>query len=117
MPTFSQWEVWQAVWEHEDGTSKERPVLVLSPVENENPANGLWVVKFTKTDTPQIPRVRFDKSDPSFSETGLKDTCYLYYTQARKISSDKFRYRRGRLPAFSAAILGVLIKQALKIRI
>lgn len=27
-PTFCQWEVWQAQWEHEDGTSKERPLLM-----------------------------------------------------------------------------------------
>jgi len=113
-PVFCQWEIWQAWWEHEDGTRKDRPVLILSSTPSANANDAIWVAKFTKTHFPGIPSIKFVKGDPSFAQTGLSDTCYLYPSQARKIARAKFIRPRGKLSIFSAALIAVVIKQLLK---
>ena len=113
-PQFCQWEIWQVVWEHEDGTSKNRPALILSSTSVAKVDTELWVAKFTKTDFPLPFKMYFDRTAPSFKETGLTANCYLYLASARRIDKSKFLYRRGRLPVLSAALVGVMLKQALK---
>jgi mRNA-degrading endonuclease toxin of MazEF toxin-antitoxin module len=113
-PVFSQWEIWQVDWEHEDGTSKARPVLILSSTSAAESGDQIWVAKFTKTMSDVPFRIEFSRSDPSFRETGLNETCYLYLAEARKVPKSRFLYRRGRLPVLSAALVGFLLKQAVR---
>jgi mRNA-degrading endonuclease toxin of MazEF toxin-antitoxin module len=113
-PTFCQWEVWQAEWDHEDGTTKARPVLILSSTASAQANTHIWVAKFTKTFS-QIPfRIEFNNSDASFAETGLTDTCYLYVAETRRIPKTKFIRKRGKLSTLSAVVVAFTIKQALK---
>ena len=113
-PAYCQWEIWQARWEHEDGTVKDRPVLILSSTTYAATNEEIWVAKFTKSKYENPFRIEFKKQDPSFSSTGLTDTCFLYISQARKISKGKMMRMRGRLPLLSSALIGVMMKQALK---
>jgi mRNA-degrading endonuclease toxin of MazEF toxin-antitoxin module len=116
-PWFCQWEIWQASWEHEDGTKKDRPVLILSSTKSANSGTAIWVAKFTKTFIQGISAIKFTKGDPSFTETGLREDCYLYPCLARKIEKSALIRKRGRLPILSAALIGALIKQSLKFTI
>jgi hypothetical protein len=111
-PEFRQWDIWQAEWEHEDGTSKDRPVLILSNGIGDD--GKVWVAKFTKTEIPGAQRILFETSDASFSQTGLQQSCYLYPAQARKLRVDQFRCRRGKMSQLGSAGLAYLIKQILK---
>jgi hypothetical protein len=117
VPRFCQWEIWQAWWEHEDGTKKARPVLILSSTNLANSGDEIWVAKFTKSFIEGISAIKFTKGDASFPETGLRDDCYLYPPLARRLKADAFIRKRGRLPILSAALMGALIKQTLKFAI
>jgi mRNA-degrading endonuclease toxin of MazEF toxin-antitoxin module len=102
---------------HEDGTSKERPALILSSSAACAASNDLWVAKFTKTNLGVPFQIEFHRSDPSFRSTGLTDICFLYIHLARKIPKSAFLYHRGDLSILSAALMGFSIKQALKFQI
>ena len=101
-------------WEHEDGTSKQRPALVLSSTNSANSSPEIWVAKFTKTRSDVPFRIEFNRNDPSFKETGLTETCYLYLADARRVPKSRFIRRRGRLPILSAVMVGFMLKQAIK---
>lgn len=117
VPTYCQWEVWQVNWDHEDGTIKDRPVIILSSTATAQANQEIWVAKFTKS-RKEIPfRIEFKDSDPSFPETGLSKTCYLYIAEARKIPKSAFLHRRGKLSVLSAVMAGFIVKQALKFKI
>jgi mRNA-degrading endonuclease toxin of MazEF toxin-antitoxin module len=109
-----QWEIWQASWEHEDGSKKDRPVLILSSLNYSNSHSEIWVAKFTKTEISKVPHIKFDKSSPSFAQTGLTETCHLYPSQARKIDKALLIRKRGSLATLSAALMAQMIKQLLK---
>ena len=102
---------------HEDGTSKERPALILSSTAACAAANDVWVAKFTKTNLGVPFQIGFHKADPSFRSTGLTASCFLYVHLARKIPKSAFLYHRGDLSIFSAALMGFNVRQALKFKI
>jgi mRNA-degrading endonuclease toxin of MazEF toxin-antitoxin module len=109
-----QWEVWQVVWKHEDGTEKARPVLILSSTQHNSKGQGIWVAKFTKTLKQQPHRIEFSKADASFRSTGLTDTCHLYLKEARTIDHTLLIKRRGHLNSFNAMIIAIEMKRAIK---
>jgi mRNA-degrading endonuclease toxin of MazEF toxin-antitoxin module len=118
LPAICQWDIWQVNWHHEDGTSKPRPALILSSSAYARANASVWVAKFTKTCVPNTPfMIQFDKSDPTFPETGLTESCCLYIAECRKIDASLLIHRRGRLPIITAGLIGALMKQALKFRI
>jgi mRNA-degrading endonuclease toxin of MazEF toxin-antitoxin module len=113
-PAYCQWEIWQVDWEHEDGTSKPRPALILSSTRSANSSPEIWVAKFTKTRSEVPFRIEFNRNDPSFKETGLTETCYLYLAEARRVSKGRFIRRRGKLPILSAVMVGFMLKKAIR---
>lgn len=114
MPDAYQWEVWEAVWEHEDGTAKERPVLVLTSTSYNFANPKIWVAKFTKTKRDAPHRYEFNATDPSFTSTGLRATCYLYLDEAREIDKALLLRKRGHLGTMAALMIGFTIKGLFK---
>ena len=114
MPDAYQWEIWQAVWEHEDGTSKERPVLLLTTTTHNFASPKVWVAKFTKSRRDSPHRYEFADTDPAFWKTGLKATCYLYLHEAREIDKSLLINRRGQLCSLASLLIGFTIKKLFK---
>ena len=113
-PNFEQWEVCQAKWQHEDGTEKDRPVLVLSSTKTCRNQQQIWVAKFTKTNRDVPFKIQFCKTDASFAATGLTADCFLYIHECRQIDKSLLLYHRGQLGLLSAALIAWQVKQALK---
>ena len=114
MPDAYQWEIWDATWEHEDGTSKERPVLILTSTSHNFAARKIWVAKFTKTKRDAPHRYEFAATDPSFPRTGLTATCYLYLQEAREIDKGLLLRKRGQLSSLAALLIGFTMKGLFK---
>jgi hypothetical protein len=110
----AQWEVWQVVWKHEDGTEKQRPALILSSTQHNSKGPGIWIAKFSKTPSQNPYVFEFLQTDASFASTGLTATCYLYLKEARTIDHTLLIKRRGHLGSFSALLMAIQIKNAFK---
>lgn len=108
-----QWDVWDVDWEHEDGTSKVRPCLVLSSNQFNEQSDKIWISRFrsAKLDIPY--RIEFNKDDASFAATGLSKTCHLYPAQARSVSRSRFTRRRGKLLSYNSMMLAILVQKAI----
>lgn len=98
--TFLQWEIWQVDWLHEDGTSKPRPALLLSPSGFNVSHDELWFVKITGTDRSTPNRVKLEEKSPMFATTGLTKSCYIYPENIKKIAKSSIRRKRGYVDRF-----------------
>jgi|ERR1051326_6375332 mRNA-degrading endonuclease toxin of MazEF toxin-antitoxin module len=113
-PKYCQWEIWQVRWQHEDGTFKERPALLLSSSAYNQTHDDLWFAKISSVEHNQPFRLELSPADPSFRQTGLTKRCFIYLANARKINKSAIGQQRGRLGLLSALLIGALLKQAIK---
>lgn len=110
--TILQWEIWNAIWLHEDHTSKCRPVLVVSTA-GFNAHNSPWVVKIS-TKKHEVPhRIDLRDSDAAFKSTGLTETSYFYLQNVRQIPKNQIFERRGSLGVMSALMTAIALKAAI----
>ena len=114
-PSYShkQWEIYQVQWEHEDGSMKERPALVISPTTDNQKRQYVWFMKITGT-AIHSPHFMLDPLDPAFSKTGLKKKSYFDILNVRKIPKNKILNLRGRVGQMTAFAINQLILDALK---
>ena len=89
-----QWEIWDVEWEHEDGTSKARPALVVSSTAFNAGNDAIWFAKISTKEHDVPHRLELATSDPAFSRTGLAAHSYFYLANVRQITRSKI-YRRG----------------------
>lgn len=108
---FCQWDIWQVTWIHkDDGTSKDRPALLLSTTDYNAKHDLLW---FAKISTPlhNVPlRIELNSGDPAFAGTGLTHTCHLYLGSAREIHKDAILSYRGFLNKLAGAMIQLRLK-------
>lgn len=111
-PRYLQWDIWQVEWVHEDGTSKDRPALLISTTQHNDKHDELWFLKITGR-RHNVPYVwELAPSDPAYVGAGLKKTSYFYIADTRKIHKSQIRYRRGSLNPFAAMLIDLQIREA-----
>ena len=109
---YHQWEIWQVDWQHEDGTSKERPALLFSSDKFNKEHDELWFAQIRSRHLRDRYYWEFKTTDPNFRATGLTKSCFLYMTRVQKISKSKIRRYRGYLPSFAAYAVRALFEEA-----
>ncbi|HLX61190.1 MAG TPA: type II toxin-antitoxin system PemK/MazF family toxin [Planctomycetota bacterium] len=110
---FHQWDIWEVLWHHlDDGTSKPRPVLVISSDKYNAANNHFWGIKITSV--PQRDPHVFEVTafDPAFAVTGLKKTSYFCLNMAREIKKTDALHLRGHLGVMMQFALKQLIEKA-----
>lgn len=84
------WDIWWARWHHDDGSSKERFVLVLGPVEDEYLCSYI-----SSQHHPGHPHLVLAEEHADFPATGLHVESYLYARDYQRIARDELLYRAG----------------------
>jgi len=107
----AQWQIWQVKWDHEDGTSKDRPALLFSPSIN-NLVNDYWFLKITGEDHPSPHKFLLEERDSAFASTGLKKDSYFYPEKVQKKKPNDLLYYRGYLGPLTIWALDRLIRAA-----
>ncbi len=90
-----QWEIWQVPWEHEDGTRKNRPALILSTNADIAASGRMICVKISSKPHPIGFRIDIPEDDSSFSATGLTKKSYVYPAATQWFNKDELLWRRG----------------------
>lgn len=105
-----QWEIWEVEWDHDDGTKKNRPALIVSSTTYNATNNRVWVAMMS-TKRHTAPKVAFDPQDPGWPQTGLRRPCYCYVTNVREVDKSKLLRLRGFVTQMRAAMISYMIKQ------
>ncbi|MFH1421534.1 MAG: type II toxin-antitoxin system PemK/MazF family toxin [Planctomycetota bacterium] len=114
MKIYRQWEIWEVEWKHEDGTSKQRPALLISDTNYNLMHDELRFMKITNKEYRGYNYYCFSKDDPAFAITGLSKTCYLYPALVQNISKKKIISRRGCLNNLTKFAIDRTIKEICK---
>jgi len=109
---YCQWEIWDVNWQHEDGTGKRRPALLISSTEYNSQNDALWFVKISSVRHNVPFRLESRLDEPAFAGTGLTKTSYFYIADARPIGKPSIFRRRGALSAFAAMLVDHQIRNA-----
>ena len=97
---FREWEIWLVEWQHEDGSYKARPALVVtSEAYNDNHPHVLFAQIRSKPPVGGNSWWHFHPGDPSFASTRLKKECYLH-PRIQAIEKNRIIALPGRLNVF-----------------
>lgn len=107
-----QWDIWEVIWLHEDGTSKARPGLAMMPTPFNARARRVPFLKISSVRRPDPNRFDIKMSDPTFPATGLRKDSYIYLGLVQSVDKSRILRPRGSLPPFSAAVLTMRIQRA-----
>ena len=110
--TICQWEIWQVEWDHEDGTSKSRPALVLSSSTFNATNDEIWFAKISSKRHHVAHVLELSTNDAAFRSTGLSGTSFFYLANTRKIHRSKIQRRRGILGTMSILMTRLAMAKA-----
>jgi len=107
---FAQWEIWTVPWTDENGETKDRPALLISPDQyiNEND-----MVRFMMISTQEVwdpYRVDLLPGDSGWFESGLDEHSYFYIREIRKIPKSEIKKWIG----YVTLTLGAKIDEAIR---
>jgi mRNA-degrading endonuclease toxin of MazEF toxin-antitoxin module len=108
---LAQWSIWYVDWPHDDdGTSKDRPALVISLTEDNEKNDEAYFMKIS-TKLYATPHVfTLQKSDPAFAGTGLVADSHFYLVKIKKLPATAVRRRIGMLNHMTAMLLDIRLK-------
>src|SRR5206468_4213543 len=111
-PAYEQWEIWEVEWKHEDGTSKNRPALLISESDYNRRHDHCVFVKISTKDHPARHKFELSPTDGAFVSTGLKKRSFFYLKKVQAISKDRIISRRGSLSRLTAFAIQQLLNEA-----
>jgi hypothetical protein len=101
-----QWEIWQVRWDHDDGSSKDRPAISISTTTEVAAQGFARFLKITKEDHPEVPCcLKISSTEPQFRHTGLDVTRWIHCLDDQTVDAGGLRYRRGHVNALTAAYI------------
>ena len=93
---YGQWNVWNANWIHEDDSSKERPVVIISSLaHNIEKPDDIWVAKIQGKDRSLPYKLQVLDSHDNFKDTGLTKSCFVYFRLVRRVKKEDLLVHRG----------------------
>ena len=102
---YLQWEIWDVDWQHQDGTSKVRPALLIATGQQADSMGRLPFLQITGSEAKSPHRYDFKTTASDFRQTGLTKDCFLYMNHFQWVEKADIKSRRGTISADLATAL------------
>lgn len=110
---YLQWEIRYVHWQHDNGETKKRPALLISPSHINVNEPFLSSVKISTKQRTSRYRYFLSSQDAEFPMTGLKKPSYFYIDKVQRIHKSNILNRLGCLGSATGRQIDALIQRAL----
>lgn len=110
-PRLVQWSIWRVAWPNHDGTTKDRPALVVSSTAFNDRSGEAVFMEISTKEHPEWERFTLDATDPAFASTKLRETSHFHLEHLKRLPASRVGHPLGHLGRMTALFLSLRLKQ------